>query len=800
MSKVTRREFLTAAAVGAGAAALTGCQPAKDPYALAKPPVPGSDKTNRGEEKWVSSICSQCLAGCGIRVRVVEGRAVKIEGHPDCSLNLGRLGPKGLSGIELLYHPDRITGPMQRVGPRGSGEWKPVEWDDAIKSIAKTLGDIRAKGQPQGLVVLDGDRGAMRELWQRFLLAYGSPNHIDHRSATDGGKVLAMNYMHGVPEVPAYDWEKTRYVLGFGASLYESWCQTIHYTHSSSHLRRGIPGRRVKFVQVAPRFSVTAAKADEWLPINPATYGALALGLAHILVRDKQFDEAFVREHTFGFENWKDAEGVEHRGFRDLVTKDYTPEKAAKITGIAVKTIERVANEMVVNKPAVAVADGGAAAATNGLGTAMAIHALNALLGNLERPGGLLVQRQAPLAPWAAVKQDEVAKAGSAAPRIDDAGGLSCPLGTGFVQGLSKSLLTEKPYPAQALFLYRSNPVFSKPDGKNWLAAIQKVPLVVSFSPLPDESTFWADFILPDHTYLERWDIVEPISSLGFPTVGLRQPVVAPRHKTMATGDVLIGLAKAMGAPMDAAFNWADYRKACEARLKGLLAVKDASITAEKVPDLVKAMQARSSWSKPGFEYEQWDQAFKTPSKKFEFFSQQIAAQLKAVFPTPAALEQHLSAAKVATRGDDLCLPHWEPAVFAGDANEYPFVLLAYRGIEYAEGGSRQFPWLRTLPNARYAGWKERVELNPKDAQALGLREESVVVVESPQSSKKMTVMFSEGVPPGAVAVPLGLGNWPPKPEESATVGGYALLVNNSDPLAGILALQGTRVRIRKES
>jgi anaerobic selenocysteine-containing dehydrogenase len=801
MSPLNRREFLTTTALGVAATvALQGCTKKEDPYALTKPKVPGADKYNRGEEKWVSSICSQCLAGCGIKVRVVEGRAVKIEGHPDCPINQGRLGPKGQAGLELLYHTDRVVQPLERDGPRGSGKWKPISWDDAIKAIGAKLHELRVKGLSQGLVVLDGEpRGMMHQFWGRFLTAYGSPNHVGHRSTTDGGKVLAMRYMHGVDEIPAYDWDGVRYVLGFGANLFESWCQTIHFSRKSSSLRRGIPGQRVKFVQVSPRFSITAAKADEWLAIESGTYGALALGLSHVLVRDNLFDEAFVREHTFGFEDWKDAAGVQHRGYRDLVMKDYTPDRVAQITGIPVKTIERIAHEMAAHKPAISLADGTAAAATNGLGTAMAIHALNALLGNLERRGGMIVQKQAPLTPMPAFEPDEVAKKALAMPRLDGAGTRSCPLGGEVIQDLPKAVLSEKPYTAQALILYRSNPIFSKPEGAKWIEAIQRIPLVVSCSPLADESTFWADYILPDDTYLERWELVEPVPSVGYPIVGLRQPAVTRRHDTMSSGDVLIKLAKAIGGPVAEAFKWKDYKAACTDRLKGLLETEGASVTATTASELTKSLQNSGTWWKTGYPFEQWADAFKTPSGKFEFFSQKMAARMAEVFPDKVALEQHLAANSVLTRGDDLYLPHWEPAHLEGLPYEYPFELVVYRGIEYAEGGARHFSWLCGLPNAGAARRNERVELNPKDATALGFQNGQWVWVESPAGKHALMVQTHAGVRPGSVAIPLGMGVWPPKALASELSGSYPLLANKSDPLGGILALQGTRVRISKK-
>ncbi|MGD0089705.1 MAG: twin-arginine translocation signal domain-containing protein, partial [Planctomycetota bacterium] len=167
MNELTRRKFLAGAAT-AGALGLCGCEVGEDPYALVKPEVPGAGHWSKGEEKWIPSVCGQCPAGCGVRVRVVEGRAVKIEGHADHPINRGGLGPKGQSGLQVLYSPNRIRTPLRRHGRRGGGFWNPITWEEAIAEIAKTLRELRAGGEPRALAVLDGEpRGMTRELWVR---------------------------------------------------------------------------------------------------------------------------------------------------------------------------------------------------------------------------------------------------------------------------------------------------------------------------------------------------------------------------------------------------------------------------------------------------------------------------------------------------------------------------------------------------------------------------------------------------------------------------------------------------------
>ncbi len=791
MRELSRRGLLRAlTAIGATAAA--ACRRYPGPATL--PIVPAGWR--RGEERWVNTTCGQCPAGCGVSVRVYEGRAVKIEGNPRHPINAGGIGPKGQSGLQLLYHPDRIRGPLQRDGARGSGRWRPITWAAAIDEVATRLQGLRARGTPQSLVVIDGEpRGPVPRLWDRFLRAYGTPNHVTHAATGDAGKALAMLFMQGVEDVPAYDWRHTNYVLGFGVGLFESWCQTIHMARATSVMHRGVPGRRVKFVHVSPQFSVTAAKADEWVPIEPATDGALALGIAHVLIRDRLYDEAFVRDRTFGFDDWVDGEGRAHRGFRTLVLADYPPARVSRLTGVPVEAIERLAREMSAHRPAIALADGAAAGATNGLGTAMAIHALNALVGSIECPGGVLADRPV-LPPWTDPDPDAVAQQGLQAERVDGGRTRACPLGRGSVHGLPDAILAGRPYPVEALILSRSNPVFSKPEGRRWIEAIRAVPFVVSCSPLPDESTLWADLVLPDHTYLERSELVEPAPSSGRPVIGLRQPVVTPRHDTMATGEVIIRLAGRLGPPVADRFPWTDYG-ALLAEQVAQVAAASAGAAPDAATLLARMREAGGWWGEQ--EPARPDPAFATPSRKFEFYSQAIAARLETTFDGEEGLNRWLAQQGVATRGDDLCLPHWEPPRSAGDPGAYPFLLAPYRGINYAEGGVRHLPWLRELPAAGLHAWQETIDVSAVDARRLEVEDGERVWLESPVGRRLVRARVRAGTRAGTVGLPLGHGPWPPTAEDAGTAGGHPLLVALSDPLAGILAHQATRVRVRKE-
>ncbi|MDP2948218.1 MAG: molybdopterin-dependent oxidoreductase, partial [Chloroflexota bacterium] len=271
--RVSRRTFLKASGTGAALAAAAGASP---PLLSRWIGEGGPDRSGRApsaarEEKWVPSVCLQCPAGCGILVRVVNGRAVKIEGNPLHPINEGRICPKGQIGLQVLYDPDRIKGPLRRAGQKGSGQWERVSWEEASAQVAAKLKEIRDRGEPHKVVFLSGrNRGQMGGFIGRFLQAYGSPNDVGHSSICEDGSPQAHYLTQGWKAYAGYDWVNTNYVISFGGAFLEAWRPTTLLLRSYGHMRRGRPNR-FKLVYVDTRYSVTAAKADEWVPIRPGT-------------------------------------------------------------------------------------------------------------------------------------------------------------------------------------------------------------------------------------------------------------------------------------------------------------------------------------------------------------------------------------------------------------------------------------------------------------------------------------------------------------------------------------------------
>jgi anaerobic selenocysteine-containing dehydrogenase len=209
---------------------------------------------------------------------VVEGRAVKIEGNPEHPVNRGGLCSRGQAALQALYHPQRVYSPLRRLGDRGDGSWKLISWDEAIGEMAAKLAKLRAAGHPERLVLIDGESGTFtHDLWMRFFLAFGSPNHIGLGSARAAGVKLATLYTMGSYGLLPYHLARARLVLAMGAEQLESSGQAMQFLRAAG-------ADRPRVVCVSPRRP--GCRFDEWIPIAPGGYGALALSLAHVLVRD----------------------------------------------------------------------------------------------------------------------------------------------------------------------------------------------------------------------------------------------------------------------------------------------------------------------------------------------------------------------------------------------------------------------------------------------------------------------------------------------------------------------------------
>jgi anaerobic selenocysteine-containing dehydrogenase len=607
---------------------------------------------------------------------------------------------------------------------------------------------------------------------------------ISRESLGEGTARLALWLSQGVNALPVYDINNSNYVLTFGGNFLESSRNLIGYLGATAFMRRGRP-QRGKLVAVHPRLSLTGIKADEWVPIRPGTYGALALGMANVIINSNLYNEDFVRDFTFGFEDFEDANGVTHQGFKSLVLETYTLERVSAITGVTTDVIARIAGEFATNRPAVAVlpTEPGELSSGNALYTALAVHALNALVGSIDAQGGVIMQRFPELTEWPAYALDGEAQKGETQERVDGAG-TQFPLALSAYQNVPERILAEKPYPLEMLFLLNANPVYDLPNGGRTLEALAKVPFVVSFASTLDESAAYADLILPASTFLEVWGD-DYLEGTGYAGISLRRPVVETVHDTRDPGDVLLDLAHRIGDPVASSLPWDNYQELITNRL--------SKFDWEK-------LEANGNWSElvyfnaePGSPA--WndvvgrDRLNAPKDGRFDFFSRELFALL-------------------ASDSSQACLPHFEIPASLADSTEnalaYPFLLVTQPLITQSQQWQGIVPTLQESYGLQgHVKWDSWVEINEKAAEALHLEDGERVWVESPLDRVQATVRVYPGIWPNAVFLPPGQGHhtfvrWGRKSEENSVVGANPnkLTEFESEPLTGLAVAGPARVRI----
>jgi anaerobic selenocysteine-containing dehydrogenase len=559
-----RRDFLKVTAAGGAAAALEGC--GNPDHHLIRF-IPEEDLLP-GIATWKPSICTLCPAGCGLLVRVMQGEAEvvrngqlgilkmglpkKLEGNPAHPINQGKLCPRGQAGLQVTYHPDRIKTPLARTGQRGGGQFKEITWDDAIKQLVSQLRPLLAAKQPGQLAILTAPlKGQRRTVISNFASAFKAAPAIEFAVFDDGAVKSANLESFGVAALPTIDLGQSNYVISFGADFLGTWNSPVAQSIGYGQMRQGRAGQRGKFVQVESRVSQTGASADELIACPPGAEGAFALSLAHVILRDQLRPAAAGSAAGSSIDGW--SQGL----------PEYAPDKVEKQFGIGAASITRIAHEAAANAPALVLIGGAATAHTNGLFNARSVNALNALLGNLGKPGGICFT--------------PAGNATNVRPPEDSGDSL------------------RSAQSAKVALLWNANPVFGTPSALGVRDALTKIPFIASFSSFIDETSALADLILPDHSPLESWLDDAPQSGAAHTVVSLGPPAMAPLHNTRSMPDVLLEVAQQLGGDSAKALPWKTYDEVVKASFTELYQEK-GSKSAKDADEFWSKAQAQGGW------------------------------------------------------------------------------------------------------------------------------------------------------------------------------------------------------------
>ena len=725
-ARVSRRNFLKLSSAAMGAFALGQALPA--PVARAARQAGLIDADGDG---YLPTMCEMCVWRCGVRAKVVKGRVVKLEGNPEHPHSLGRLCARGQSGLMNTYDPDRVLFPLVRVGKRGEGRFRRATWDKALDIVAQKMLEIKEKYGPEAMI-FSSTHNLSQVQFENLLNGYGSPNYGTQRSLCFNAMVTAFLLTYGVEE-PARNYDDVKFILLVGRNLAEA-ISTSETSALVDALSRG-----AKLVVLDPRFTKTAALADEWLPIRPGADAAFLLAMINVIVTEELADCEFVKKYVVGCDELPQA------------MQDYTPEWAESKTGVPAGTIRRMAHEYAAaGHNAMAHPGWRTSNFINSFQTERAIATLNALSGNVLKPGGCLIAASPEASGVPLGKPPQPPYPRISALRLDGVPWKYplVPLKLGVFQEMRDAILSGQPYQARGWFIARQNPVLSLPDRNRTLEALGKLDFIVAVDVILNDTAWFSDVVLPEASYLERYD---PLNVVGG-KIFIRQPVIEPQGEARSALWIYKQLGERLG--LGNYFQYADEEDYLRQQLAPLgLSLEELKVKGYLDPEIERKNNGEI--------------VFNTPSGKIEVYSETLA---KAGFsPWPA----------------------WEepPVPPAGQ-----FYLLTGKVAQHTQFATQNNQYLHKYQD------EPRLWMNTGAANPLGLKDGDLVEVTSAVGSARIPLLATQAIRPDCVYLTPGFGHLSKGLRTAYGVGASdsTLHVTYTDPVSGGQALSQTFVRVRK--
>jgi anaerobic selenocysteine-containing dehydrogenase len=697
-----------------------------------------------GYDSVVRSHCRNCHGGCGVLVYVKDGKIAKIAGDPDCPINHGTLCSKGLASTQLVYHPDRLTYPLKRKGPKGSGQWQRISWDEALEAIAERILAYKEQFGAESIVFGYGTGRENEAVIYRIANLLGSPNVLTAGHFCYGPRIATSILTCGTNPIVDYENHPQCLIL-WGNNVVISNPDCYKGEPFSVALEAG-----AKLIVVDPRLTRAAARADLWLPLRPGTDTALALGMAWVIIHEGLYDQAFVENYGHGWEAFVQR------------VNEYPLERVERITGVSQEKIRQAARLFATTKPAaiqwgVAIEQQNTCADNNRI-----LMCLMGMTGNIDRPGGQVLFKSPPI--------HNVGKFGAhgqlppeqAAKRL---GGERFRLAGRFAiiqpKAVWDAILTEEPYPVKMLFFISSNPVITRAKAREVYQALEKVDFMAVSDFFMTPTAELADIVLPAATWLEM-DYIGDFWK--------RHGRLLPRRKVVQIGEcrsdheMLNDLAKRIG---QGPFWWESF----EGGLDTILKPMGLTWQEFKKMDCLRGELKYEKYKESGFS---------TPTRKFEFYCTTL--EKMGYDPLPQYREPPES-------------PVSTPELFA----EYPYILITgARQPGFFHTENRQVPWLRELhPDPM-------VEIHPETAAKEGIEEGDWVTIESLRGRVRQRAKFFAGMDPRIVSAQHGW--WFPEkkdPGHGWEESNINILTDNAyetmDPAMGATSIRTLLCRIYPE-
>lgn len=676
------------------------------------------------------SACDMCFNKCGLIARVKDGTVRKLDPNPHYLKSRGMLCARGNAGIKQLYDPDRLKYPLLRKGQRGEGKWVRLKWDQALDLAAEKLLKLGEKYTRCGTLFMAGT-DTQSTFVHRFADVYGSYNIISHESNCLVSRNRAFLDTYGVVPIP--DTLNCKYLLLAGANRFEALV-----TPDSIDIMTAL-GEGAKMVVLDPRFTKTAALAQEYHAIRPGTDLAFFLALAHVLIREKLYDKEFVEKKTNGF-----------RRFSKHI-EQYTPEWAAAECQIPAEDIVRIAREMAEAAPAAMVYPGRRSSDyENSTQIRRAMALVNVLLGNWDRAGGLTYPQKIKTGsipyeePFYEDNPEDRIDAGMAQLMFDEEGSF---------KHSRDAVIAGQPYPVKGFFTYKTNPVQTGANRPKTIEMIKSLEFMISVDIVMSDTAWMADLVLPGQTYLERRDPVSSFQgSSACSGIVMRDPVVAPMYESRPIFWIVKELAKRLDLAEHFEFTIEDFRKA---QLK-------------KLPQVAKALGEQGVYNQVKKTHGVFgDQKFRTKSAKIEFYVDRY--EENGIDPMPV---------------------YTPPAPIP----ENRFRIVVGRNAYVTQSSSTNNPLLCEIQ------CENQIWIHPDSARRLGISSGDNVEVKSPVGSGVIKARVTEEIRPDTVYMDTGYGALSKQLTNTYGRGCSIadILEDKADKVSGNLAMHETFVRLRK--
>jgi molybdopterin-containing oxidoreductase family iron-sulfur binding subunit len=664
---IARRDFLT---IMGASMAMASFACARRPVHKIIPYVVKPEEIVPGEANWYASTCKECATTCGVLVKTREGRPIKLEGNPDHPMNQGALCIHGQASILGLYDPERLKTPLRRS--RADGSVRESNWNEVDSAIQAKLKEIAGRSGRVRVLTGEMKSESTRKLIREFLAAFPQGKHVEFEplSLEEIAESQALSY--GTSLIPDYRFDQADLVLSLGADFMETWVSPVEYSRKWAKGRKlqgknSAQAKMSRLVSFEPTMTVTGANSDERYPIRPGDELKIALALANeIVVRQKRSRYAGDSSVT-------------------SVLTDYAIDKVVQEIGIedGVARLRKLAEELWQNRGKSLVVAGSAQTKTaDSLSLQVATNFLNSLLENEGATVDGMIHTQSSNASFA---------------------------------GMAQLIADMKAGQVDALIIYRSNPAYTLPQSLLGLSdAMRRVPLVVSIADREDETGQLADFVLPDHNFLENWGDANPRKGL----YSLQQPAIAPMHSTRAFEDTLLAWAKVGGLKVaglaSRSSDWHDYLKANW-----------------------KETLYKESGSAASFD-QFWESVLRLGVLNV------YAAQGKASQKPSARAFKTTALARL-------------PKYTARDRSQISLSL--YESVALGDGRSANNAWLQELPDPiTSVTWDNYLNVGPALAQKLGIKENDVVALTADNLVVHLPVHVQPGMHPSAVSVAVGYG------------------------------------------